>query len=259
MNNLWELNSKWYWRLIKVLGALLYLIILLYSSVWIIGDNSHYRPEKLESAKKIIEDSSTITNLLRNISETLTGQKIDIKDLRKLISKEYINDPKTVAKYLVMIEFLWKKLERVEVCWRKVQQLETWCSNRVWNYIDMVIDDEKREMFTTLNKYTYQSTKEEFDRYYWIEKNTLEKINNLTDWSSDWESFAEFNTHYQIDINEIIWRQRNEYRSFNDYIKIILYILRNILGILLFNFLLTRVIYYIVLGKFFPNKKLIKE
>lgn len=71
MKTLAELNSKWYWRLLKVIGFLLYTLVFIGSSVGIYFYFSHYNPIKLENAQHSIEEKSNISNSLEYIKKQL--------------------------------------------------------------------------------------------------------------------------------------------------------------------------------------------
>lgn len=253
MKTLSELNSKWYWRLLKVIWFLFYILIFIWSSIGISYYFSHYNPDKLENAKNIIIENAKITEKLEKIEKEFPWNDLKLADLKKIIKSEYLNNINSIAVSYVMIKNLWKNLNQIQVCWIDIS---LWCSwNPVWTYIIDSINDEKYNFIITISNDTYFEAKNTFDEYYNIENKAISWINDLLNKESNraWSSFYDFDNKYWTNINNIIGEEY-EYRSLLDYIKIISSILWILLWIFVFNFILLRVIYYIVLWKFFPKE-----
>lgn len=253
MKTLLELNSKWYWRFIKVIWFLFYILIFIWSSIVISYYFSHYNPDKLENAKNIIITNAKITEQLEKIQKELPWKDLKLADLKKIIKSEYLNNINSIAINYVMIKNLWKNLNQIQVCWI---DRSLWCSwDPVWTYIIDSINDEKNNFIITIANDTYFEAKNTFDEYYNIENKAISWINDLINKESNrsWSSFYDFDNKYWTNINNIIGEEY-EYRSLLDYIKIISSILWVLLWIFVFNFILLRVIYYIVLWQFFPKK-----
>lgn len=253
MNNLTQLNSKWYWRLIKVIWILLYIWVFIWSSVGLFIYFSHYAPSKLEKANNIIKEKSRITNSLEYIKNELPWKDLKLSDFKKIIDDEQLNNVNAIAINFVMIEFLWKEMNQIKICGKT---LYLWCSwNPVWTYIKDSINDKNDEFVISISKDTYQEAKDTFEDYYNAESKAINWINNLINWEyvSEWDAFYNFNNKFEVNINDVIGYEY-EYRSLLDYFKLISSIIWILLWIFVFNFILLRIIYYIVLWKIFPKK-----
>lgn len=253
MKTLLELNSKWYWRFIKVIWFLFYILIFIWSSIGIFYYFSHYNPDKLEKAKSIIIENSIITKQLENIKNKIPTEKYKLKELKKIIQEDYLNNINSIAINFVMLEYLWKKSNQLQICGREIK---LWCYwDPVGTYIIDSINDEDYDFVITISNNTYNEAKNTFNEYYNIENKAISWINDLINNQSNWEwsAFDNFDNKYLTNINNIIGKN-DEYRSLLDYFKIILSILWIVLWIFIFNFILLRVIYYIVLWQFFPKK-----
>ncbi len=252
MNNLSQLNSKWYWRLLKVIWVISYILVFSFSSFWIIYYLSHYNPIKLEKAEKIIKEKSTIISSIENIEQKLPWKDLKISDFKKIIKEEYLNNVNAIAINYVIIEFLWKTMSSVWVC-KEYYNYPLYCDETNSGTILKAINDKSNNSFIMLSHKTYQESNDIFNDYYKVESDAIETINSLINWESTRANFYDFNNKFGVNINDIIW-QEYEYRSLFDYVKIISSILGVLLWIFTFNFILLRIIYYIVLGQFFPKK-----
>lgn len=252
-NTLSYLNSKWYWRLIKVIGLLFYILVFICSSIWIYLYFSSYNPVKLEKVKNIIKEKSLILKQLETIETKIPWKELKLNDLKKIIWKEYLNNINSIAINFVMIEFLWKEISQIQVCGRDLILGCSW--EYIWTYIKDSINDEKYDFVIELNNDTYIDAKDTFEEYYKIEKDAIDWINNMISWKStrEWSVFNDFDNKNATNINSIIWKEY-EYRTIIDYLKIISSILWVLIWIVIFNFILLRIIYYIVLWQIFPKK-----
>lgn len=252
MKNLSELNSKWYWRLIKVIWVIIYIIIFWVSSVWLFFYFSWYNPEKLENAKNIIIKNSKITQQLEKIEKELPQKNLTLIDLKKIIKNEYLNNVNSIAINFVMLQNLWKTLDQIWVCKEYYNYPLSCAETNPETILSAINEDKWRWLY--LSYKTYQDAKSAFNDYQNAETKSINWINELISWKSTWlwnNTFNDFEKIYNVSIN--IWWEY-DYRSILDYIKIIFSVIWVFLLILLFNFIFLRIIYYVVLWQFFPKE-----
>lgn len=183
MKTIQELNSKWYWRLLKVIYLLLAVTILIYSVAFLFNFIHVYNPKEINTISSNVETNSNIQ--------------------KELIECNY-------ASIANATEY---KIE--EICG------QSW----VQKYY---IDD-------------YFRTKAIISTVFTAESWNIESYYNLT-WSVD------------NDFRKIFGIRPTEYRWIIEYIKILGYLVLIWIWLSIVTFLLTRVIYYIILWKFNPEK-----
>jgi len=256
MKNLSELNSKWYWRFIKVIWVIFYIIIFWFSSVWLYfwvrSKKSFHWSEKLENAKNIIIENSKITQQLEKIEKELPQKDLTLIDLKKIIKNEYLNNVNSIAINFVMLQSLWKTLEQIWVCKEYYTYPLSCLETNPETILSAINEDKWRWLY--LSYKTYQDAKSAFDDYQNAEIKSINWINELISWKSTWiwsDTFNDFERIYNVSID--VWWEY-DYRSILDYIKIIFSVIGVFLSIILFNFILLRIIYYIILWKFFPKE-----
>ena len=255
MKTLSELNSKWYWRLVKVLYFIVILCLFILTSVLICDYFKWYNPKNIEIAETGIK-SIWVLALPERMNKLLTEQEIKLTDLPKIITKEWlvINKEEQIADLLIVSESVGKKIDRVFVCGR---EYTLWCSqdgkNSVWSYIeDSIYNPKYTTTVITISNKLYSDTKERFERQQKIAKEAVKNIEELKSWKDNWNSFYDYTNLTGQDIDEILGNRN--YLGIKDYFYIITSILWVffILGSL--SIWLQKITYYIILGTFKPKK-----
>lgn len=253
MKTLKELNSKWYWRFIKVIWFILIWFVFIAIFVFLYDYLQGYNPKNIEAADSEIK-STWVLNITERAKETFTEETIKLSDLPKIITKKdlIINQEKQVAQLLVVAESVGKKIDRIRIC----EEFSIWCNydgvNSVWNYIQNAIYSTNYETSViTISKTLYLKTKEDFNEDYRVANEAVEKIEKIKSWKSSWESFYDFQKSTGKDIHEVIGSR--DYLWFIGILYLIIYSVLT-LGLLFFISVgIQRVGYYIILGAFKPK------
>ena len=223
MKTIQELNSKWYWRLVKVFYCILLLVILL-GTLWLSFDYLQtYNPEKIKDIKITYNDIVKRVNFLNsNFSD-------------KTITKDIILEKKLENKDIVLLLALWNHNNKWDL----------------WFYESNLPVDAKK-CGEEIQKYrNWEITIIDWSLC-WISifKKSLNEILSIP---SDWE-----NSNFYIEtLYETLKSWKHIYQDYF-WLKQFIFFVAYWIGILVIFWILTFIfrwiIYYIILWKFNPEK-----
>ena len=254
MKTIEELNSKWYWRLIRVFYFLLLSIVVFTSCVWIFYHFHTYNPKIFHNTIATIEERE------ENIKWKLTSLRItfpkneyrlnEFKDILKTKSGTgFIEfwDKEILYLALNLLMWMWKTIEGIERC--DFINCET--------DIDLIssmlfsLENSWRIYLEESNIKEYNDYSEKLLSNYATMRKNLDRCLAHLDRYCSIEGEYDFkqltglgiNIGYSEDYLWIIW-----------WVKFILWVIWIIIVSLLLTLIMRWVSYYIILGKFNPEK-----
>ncbi len=250
MKTIQELNSKWYWRLIKVVYGLFIFLLISISGFILYNSNIWYNQAKLREAESVINEKSKVSGALEKMDLYSDWDKLKLSDIKVIWPNVDEYNYNIIGWYYVFAEDSWKKIDRVFVCWREVK---IWCSSDpMVSYIENSINDIDWSSVIVISQDTYNNSKEFITFKMQIEDNAKNAIKKLINRETYIKNFNEFKESTWTDISEIIW-ERN-YRWLYEIIRISIWIIWILIWILIFTLMFRWLIYYIILWKFNPEK-----
>ena len=250
MKTIQELNSKWYWRLLKVFYGLFIFTVISISGYILYDANVWYNSVKLREAQEVINEKSKVSGIIERINLYSDWGELKLSDIKTIWPNIDEYKYNIVGWYYVFAENTWKKIDRVFVCWIGIS---TWCSSDpMSSYIESSINDISWTSVVVISQETYNIAKEFIRTKTRIEDNAKNTINKLINRETYIKNFDEFKESTWINISEIIWER--DYRWFYEFIRILVWLIWISLWIFLFTLAFRWIIFYIILWKFNPEK-----
>lgn len=280
MKTLAELNSKWYWRLVKVIWVFLIIVassfVIIWAWIYFYESSQQYHPSNISKASLKIteyeENHSDIKKIndqylrIKEISSNLI-ENIEVKDEDGLVFRSY--DQVTRQKLKKHL----KEINTIFGTWDSISSI--YLLRSLWYNIEWVnFSDTEKNRYISPNDAT-------FDKYLnWLEitindtygmfdeahlPDLIEELNKLIKESKSdlsnikkWISYRFYfynNKDKSDELNELLWSR--DHISILWWIKIISYeiwtIAMTILVIYGITYILRWILYYIILWKFNPK------
>lgn len=282
MKTLKELNSKWYWRLTKVLWWITLFIISSAIVIWIIGyiyeSSQVYNPDKVISLWLEIDAYQDKLYELKEIKITYLAieklwpkltENISIKDENGIEFRAY---DQVTRKRLRENK---STIDNLFISWSGISVIRYLRAS--WYDIEWVsFDDSKEDKYlypenTTLEGYLSWIDITINDTFWKIELDKLNQtiasleilvddsrtaLKNIKDWTS-YTFYLPNNISESKQFDDLLWNK--DYISIVSWMKVIIYsllvILTTSIVIFIINYIFSRVLYYIILWKFNPDKE----
>lgn len=216
MKTIKELNSKWYWRFLKVAYAIWFIFILGISTVLYYNIFQVYNSEPLYQVikKQIIKDYWNYQNRERKSFESF-GSKI-------------LNEP------------------FVEINADKVKKVNDFL-NEKWLTADHIRALAEEDWSDP--EELFQIFRDNGIKIKWMKEAKIVELYNLANKEYSYELLNEYNKHY----NEYNTLSR-DYRWIKEYLKLTWSVLLTLLWLIVLTFILKRILYYIILWEPFPKE-----
>lgn len=222
MKTVRELNSRWYWRLIKVFYFLILLGILL-GSLWLSYDNLQiYNPEKIRDIEVKYND---IIQKINFLNSNFAG---------KPIKRDEIIEKKLANKDIVLLLALWTHNGKWDL----------------WFYESTSTGDSKK-CTEEIEKYkSWEITTIDWS-YCWVSmyKSILSKISSIP---ADWKNSNFYTEELYETLNS--WRIYRDYFGLRQYLTIFAYWIWILFVLWAITLLIRWISYYIILWRFNPEK-----
>lgn len=248
MNNFKELNSKWYYRLIKVIYTLIFLFIFIWWLILIV-ESSWKKNIDTTKTKIICYSSDDRQFLFPEKHKSFTLKEVWINELESNynLRKNWFNYENfiTYNSYIALqiSIFCINENNKNEKDYTKedIKEYSTsWIDMFIWQK-SYELRFWKNKIFTDKWRIYSEPTKEEKDYFEKLIKEYEDYVNSSY---SDYDRASELDFSikmFDLEIKYLYWR-------------IILYILLFICWVYISFEIIRRLFYYIILWQFFPNK-----
>ncbi len=246
-----ELNSKWYWRFIKVIWIILILLVLSVSSAWFYEYTKTYEPADI---KKVSDEISEYYWKYKKLGDSILSLSwsYQAKELRKITyirNWEYEISIWTIL--YILAHSLHPNIEGVLYLTNKDNDYYHRCpTDSCMYYNDSMSDDLSDYMQSGSTLYV---TSDDISKFTSYEKDLITLNNTLTEFQKGnssfedvyplWKSFFGKDEHFY-----------QTYRWFSEWINIIFWTIGIFIWLIIFSLVLRWISYYIILWKFNPEK-----
>ncbi len=239
MKTIQELNSKWYWRLIKVAYIWVFIISVL-ASIWgIYFSILKYNPDNIEAVEKKISSESSFRDNMLSYDKKIEEDFWSFISIDEFKSHSWFfmwSDTATKLKNVKILLALWYNIDFVSIGLTDSDNdgYDKWLLNDNWSLFINRNDVDSWK--------TYISSSERFISNSWDELNDAK--NNGYSYFSDYP----ISNDYDETLGD------KEYLGFIWLIKLIVLSILGILANLLWFYIIRWIVYYIILWKFNPEK-----
>lgn len=238
MKTIQELNSKWWWRLVKVIYIFVIIVIFTGTNIEAFYETKIYNPKIFEKIWSDIQKPVEFVNKIKVAVESLnwnySGPSL------KSISSSWI--VKTWPILYILAKYPDVKIEWVDIVCKMVSKTDCYFNEINDSYYKIYMDYNIR---VEVPEYQINSFRE------WID--SINKINYL--YNNVWND--QFNYDLINNYNQFFWEEISVYKDyhwFSEYIKIICFSFLIFIWIITISLILRGTLFYIILWKFNPEK-----
>jgi hypothetical protein len=242
MKSISELNSKWYWRLIKVIYIILFLIILIF---WLILIIETYWKDKIDTnnTKVICYYPDDRQFLFPEKHKSFTLKEVWINELNSSYYfknngfdyKNFITNYPYISLQITLFCINYNNIDNDDYNIENIEEYNT-------SWIDMLLYQKSYELRFWKNKIILNNeiTKEE-DEFIKQMQEYINYVNN---------SYSNYDRVSKLDFSIKMFDLKIKYL----YWMFILYLLWYLISLYLVFEFIRRIFYYIILWKIFPKK-----
>ncbi len=216
MKTIQELNSKWWWRFLKVVYFIWFVLILGLSAILYYDIFQVYNPDSIYQVMK------------------------------KQITKDYWNYQNREGKSLESFGFIIPNETSVEISADKMKKVNDFLREK-WITAEDIIALAEEDWIDP--EEAFQLFRDNWITVKWMPEAKIVELYKLVEKGYSYELLNNYNNYY----NEYNIVSR-DYHWITEFLKIIWSILWTFLWIIFITFILKRVVYYIILWKFNPEK-----
>lgn len=234
-----ELNSRWYWRLIKVAYIWIFLITIAASIGWVYYGLLDYNPSNIKLVENKIQKEAEFISDIQKYNQTIENK------FWKYIS---INEFKSYSWF-----FMWtgidtniKNIKILLALWYNISNVNPWEVDSDLNGYNNWLENTGWYLYVKRNDIdSWESYIENSDTFI---KNAISELNDVKNGGYAYFSDYPISNDYEETLGN------KEYLGFMWWIKLILLSVLAIAVNILCFYLIRWIVYYIILWRFNPEK-----